>query len=155
MTNTRQRVGFAVVAEPGEREQRHVSDRVLVAGRDKCQQTPPDSDKFRRPFSAQRHPDCQANQPVTQCTFEEEYHCRCSGFSQRDGVNDAGIYRQQATAAPAIKHGNEDGTDQVTQPGLRQDCPHLPVADAARFYPKGEEHGVSGEQFRTGDNHQR
>ncbi|ETJ38787.1 Nitrite reductase activity, partial [human gut metagenome] len=25
-----------------------------------------------------------------QCTFEEQYHCRCSGFSQRDGVNDAG-----------------------------------------------------------------
>lgn len=123
MTNTRQRVGFAVVAEPGEREQRHVLDRVLVAGRDKCQQTPPDSDKFRRPFSAQRHPDCQANQPVTQCTFEEEYRAGAVVLAQRDGVNDAGIYRRQATAAGYGRHGSEDGTDQVTQPGLRQDCP--------------------------------
>lgn len=72
------------MTKPGEGEQRHIRDRVLVAGSDKRQQTPPDSKKFRRAFGADRHPDCQTNQPVTQRAFEEQYRGGRGGFRQRD-----------------------------------------------------------------------
>ena len=135
MTNSRQRVGVAVMAEPGEGEQRHVGDGVLVAGRDERQQAPPDSEEFRRAFGTNRHPDRQTNQPVAQRAFKEQYRGGRGGFRQRNRVNDAGIDRQQTAAAPAIQQRDEHGAHQVAQPGLRQNRPHLTVADGARFHP--------------------
>ncbi|MNN75431.1 hypothetical protein D3C81_1917350 [compost metagenome] len=60
---------------------------------------------------------------------------------------DAGIDRQQATATPAVQQGDEHGTEQISQPGLRQNGPHLTVADSARFDAKRQEHGVPGKQL--------
>ncbi len=37
---------------------------------------------------------------------------------------------------PSYKAWQRRRNRQVTQPGLRQDCPHLPVADSAAFTPK-------------------
>ena len=144
-----------MMAKPGEGKQRHVGDGVLIAGRDKRQQTPPDSNKFCRAFGTDCHPDRQTHQPVTQCAFEKERHRGLAGFCQRDGVDEAGIDRQQAAAAPAIQQRHENGTRKVTHPGLRQNRPHLPLADGPRLHAQGQEHGVAGEQFRAGDNHQR
>ena len=144
-----------MMAKPGEGEQRHIRDGVLIAGRDKRQQTPPDSNKFCRAFGTDCHPDRQTHQPVTQCAFEKERHRGLAGFCQRDGVDEAGIDRQQAAAAPAIQQRHENGTCKVTHPGLRQNRPHLPLADGPRLHAQCQEHGVAGEQFRAGDNHQR
>ena len=144
-----------MVAEPGEGKQRHVGNGVLVAGSDKRQQTPPDSEEFCRAFGTDCHPDCQTNQPVTQCAFKEQNHCRRGRFRQSNRMDDAGIDRQQATATPAVKQSDKHGTDQVTQPGFWQDCPHLTVADGACFDAERQKHGVTGKQFRTGNNDQR
>ena len=70
-------------------------------------------------------------------------------------MDEAGINRQQAAAAPAIQQRHEYGTQKVTDPGLRQNRPHLTLTDGSRLHPQGKEHGVAGEQFRAGDNHQR
>ena len=80
MADAAERVGIAVVAEPGKGKQRHVGDGVLVARGDKCQQAPPDGQEFGRAFHAQRHPERQAHQPVAQCALEKQHAGRRSGF---------------------------------------------------------------------------
>ncbi len=79
------------MTEPGEGKQRHVGHRVLVAGSDKRQQTPPDSEEFCRAFGTDCHPDSKADQPVTQRAFEKERHRGLAGFCQCNGVDKAGI----------------------------------------------------------------
>ncbi|MNP26190.1 hypothetical protein D3C76_1190330 [compost metagenome] len=136
-----------MVAEPGQGKQRHVGNGVLVTGSDKCQQTPPDGDEFGRAFNAQCHPDRQANQPVTQHAFEEQYFCRGGGFGQRHGMHQAGIHRQQATSAVVIHQRDQHRTEQVTQPGLWQYGPHLAVLDGTGFDAQHQKHGMAGEQL--------
>ena len=69
-------------------------------------------------------------------------------------MHEAGINRQQATAAPAVEQGDKHGADQVAEPGLWQDRPHLALSDGARFHAQRQEHGVAGEQFRASDDDQ-
>ncbi|MMZ70622.1 hypothetical protein D1872_337110 [compost metagenome] len=62
-------------------------------------------------------------------------------------MHNAGIHWQQASAAPAVQQRHEDRTQQVADPGLRQNRPHLSLTDGAGFDAQRQEHGMAGEQF--------
>ncbi len=93
------------------------------------------SDKFRRPFSAQRHPDSQANHQLHNAPLKNSTIAGAvvlaTRRSERCWYLPAAGYRH-----PSYEHGNEDGTDQVTQPGLRQDCHICPWLIVPAFTPK-------------------
>ncbi len=94
-----------------------------------------DSDKFRRPFSAQRHPDSQAtsqlhNAPLKNSTIAGAVVLPARR-SERCWYLPAAGYRR-----PSIEHGNKDGTNQVTQPGLRQVAHICPWLIVPAFTPK-------------------
>ncbi|VXA88410.1 hypothetical protein AERO8C_70091 [Aeromonas veronii] len=154
MADAAQGVGLGVGAKPGEGEQGHVGDGVLVAGGDKGQQAPPDGDEACGPFGAQRHPDGEADQPVAEDPLHKQGQRRCLGLGQRHLVGQTACVRQQA-AAVGVDERHHDGANQVAGPGLRQDAQQVGHGDFARLHPEGEEHGVAGEQLGAGDDHQR
>ncbi len=77
-------------------EQRHIFIRVLVAGSDKRQQTPPDSTGPRRAFGAIAIQIArQTSQLHTARLLKNSTVAGAVVFASATGVNDAGIDRQQ------------------------------------------------------------
>jgi hypothetical protein len=140
--------------EHAQREDGHVGDRVLEAGRDEREQAPPQRDQLGRvALRAVRHPQRDTDQHVAQHRSPEQLRSRGGGLVADDGRDQLVPARPHRSAT--VHQGREPHrTDQVAEQRHRPHDGEISPCHRPPVQPVHQRHGVAGEQFGAGEHDQ-